>query len=148
LTTGSRLLLLLLIALALSACKSREQADRASLDAALAARIQAIPAADPAKYRALRESRAWRNPYLIVKPNGVALLDVDNSLERYINPDDLVRELSQLPPSAWPYGRVVAVTESGIVGSEEDKARIRKNRAIVAGTLESLHVAINWIPSA
>jgi hypothetical protein len=148
LTIGLRLALLLLIVFAFASCRSREVADRAALEAAAAARIQAIPAADPQKYRDLREFKAWRNPYLIVKPNGVALLDVDNNLERYINPNDLTQVLAQLPPSAWPYGRVVAVTESGLLGSEDEKAQMRKNRAIVAGTLESVHVLINWIPSA
>lgn len=146
-TTGSRLIVLLLIVSTLTACKPRQAVDRASLEADAAARIQAIPAADPATYRDLRDSRTWRNPYLIVKPNGVALLDVDNSLERYVDPNDLIQALAQLPPSAWPYGRVVAVAESGASASEDDRARIRKNRAIVAGTLEGMHVLINWIPS-
>ena len=145
---GLRLFPLLLIALLLGSCKSRETPDRAAMEAAAEAQIQAIPPADPAKYGAQQESKAWRNPYLIVKPNGIALLDVDNSLERYINPNDLIQVLAQLPPSAWPYGRVVAVTESGVSSSEEDKAQVRKNRAIVAGTLQSAHVVINWIPSA
>lgn len=143
----ARLMVSLLITLALVSCTSRK-GDPAASEADASARIQAIPAAEPQKYHDVRESKAWRNPYLIVKPDGVALLDVSNNEERYINPNDLIQVLAQLPPSAWPYGRVVAVAESGIIGSDQDKAQVRKNRAIVAGTLETVHVAINWIPSA
>jgi len=42
---------------------------------------------------------------------------------------------------------VVAVTENAVKVAGDD-VPIRKNRAIVAGTLESLHVLIRWIPSA
>lgn len=136
-----------LIPLAFVSCTSKK-VDPAALEADAAARIQAIPAAEAQKYHDVRESKAWRNPYLIVKPDGVALLDVSNNEERYINPDELTQVLAQLPPTAWPYGRVVAVAESGVASSDDDKARVRRNRAIVAGTLESVHVAINWIPSA
>jgi hypothetical protein len=144
----SRLLLPLLITLACISCTSHKQKDPAALEAEAAARIDAIPPPDPQRFRDVRSSKAWRNPYLIVKPDGVALLDVNNNEERYVDPDELTQVLAQLPASAWPYGRVVAVTEVGILGSEDDKSRIRKNRAIVAGTLEGIHVLINWIPSA
>jgi len=40
------------------------------------------------------------------------------------------------------------VTENGVRGSADDDVKIRTNRAIVAGTLESMHVLINWVPSA
>jgi hypothetical protein len=143
----ARLVVSLLITLAFISCTSRK-GDPAASEADASARVQAIPAAEPQKYHDVRESKAWRNPYLIVKPDGVALLDVSNNEERYINPNELIQVLAQLPPTAWPYGRVVAVAESGVAISDDDKARIRKNRAIVAGTLETVHVAINWIPSA
>jgi hypothetical protein len=35
-----------------------------------------------------------------------------------------------------------------LAGSANDDVKIRANRAIVAGTLESMHVLINWVPSA
>ena len=79
----------------------------------------------------------------------MALLDPDNHLERILKPGDLTQALGNLPPSAWPYGRVVAVSESGArSGTADDNVKIRTNRALVAGTLESMHVLINWIPSA
>ena len=53
----------------------------------------------------------------------------------------------QAIPAADPYGRVVAVQENS-VSSEPERVLIRRNRAIVAGTLEGLHVLINWVPSS
>jgi hypothetical protein len=142
------LVVTLLLPLGLAACSAHSAPDPAAQEAAAATRIQAIPAADPAKFHDIHVTKSWKNPYLIVKPEGVALLDVANNEEHIMHPDELTRKLAQLPDSAWPYGRVVAVTEVAAAGSDHDKAEIRKNKAIVAGTLEGMHVAINWIPAA
>jgi len=112
------------------------------------ARLQQIPAADPQKYAGMRDMKAWRNPYLIVRVDGVALLDATNNEQQIVNPDKLSDALAKLPVSAWPYGRVVAIQEIGVATSEDDKAKLRKNRALVAGALESMQVLINWVPSA
>ncbi|HKS72803.1 MAG TPA: hypothetical protein VJQ82_06360 [Terriglobales bacterium] len=143
----ARPLLLAILTLGLVACSAHNTPDPASQEATAAARIEKIPAADPAKYHRANGVKSWRNPYLIVKPEGVALLDVANNEEHIMKPAELTQKLAQLPDSAWPYGRVVAVTENP-VSSDHDKVEIRKNKAIVAGTLESMHVEINWIPSA
>jgi hypothetical protein len=142
------LVVTLLLTLGLAACSAHSAPDPAAVEAAASARIQAIPAADPGKFHDAHITKSWKNPYLIVKADGVALLDVANNEEHIMNPDELTRKLAQLPDTAWPYGRVVAVTESTPNGSDHDKAEIRKNKAIVAGTLEGMHVAINWIPAA
>jgi hypothetical protein len=110
-------------------------------------RIQQIQAADPQKYAAMRDMKAWRNPYLIVRIDGVGLLDVSNNEQQIVDPDKLSAALAKLPGSAWPYGRVVAIQEISTTASEDDKARLRKNRALVAGTLESMQVLIDWVPS-
>jgi len=91
--------------------------------------------------------KAWRNPYLVVRVDGVGLLDVSNNEQQIVDPDKLSAAMAKLPGSAWPYGRVVAIQEIGTAGSDEDKAKLRKNRALVAGTLESMQVLINWVPS-
>jgi hypothetical protein len=112
------------------------------------ARIQQIPLADPQKYGGMRDMKAWRNPYLIIRVDGVGLLDVANNEQQIVNPDKLSDALAMLPASAWPYGRVVAIQEISVANSAEDKAKLRKNRALVAGALESMQVLINWVPSA
>lgn len=107
-------------------------------------RIQAIPPADAKKYREA-DYRSWRNPYLIIRADGVGLLDSDNNEVRIVKPEELTQALGNLPPSAWPYGRVVAVTETGVRASGDD-VLIRKNRGIVLGTLEGMHVLVSIGP--
>jgi len=112
------------------------------------ARIQQIPLADPQKYAAMRDMKGWRNPYLIVRVDGVGLLDASNNEQQIVDPDKLLEVLGKLPSSAWPYGRVVAIQEAAGASADADKAQLRKNRALVAGTLESVQVVIQWVPSA
>lgn len=112
-------------------------------------RIEALPPADAQKVSGVREMKNWKNPYLIIRVDGVGLLDPANNEQKILTPDQLLPALGELPSSAWPYGRVVAVAENAPAGSSEaDKAQLRRNRALVAGTLENLHVVINWVPSA
>lgn len=131
----------------LISCAAPKTPDAAALEASATARILAVPPASE-KYRTMADRKGWRNPYLILRPDGVALLDPDNHLERILKPGELTQALGNLPLSAWPYGRVVAVTEVTLRNSPDDDVKIRKNRALVAGTLESMQVLINWIPSA
>jgi hypothetical protein len=142
-----RLAVLATLAVLLASCSAPQGPDTAALEASAAARILAIPPASPEKYRGMIDMKGWQNPYLIIKADGVALLDAGNHEERLLKPAEVTQALAKLPQSAWPYGRVVAVTEGGARAAGDD-VPIRKNRAIVAGTLESLHVLINWIPSA
>jgi hypothetical protein len=145
----SRLALIAAAVVVLASCSAPKTPDPAALEASATARILAIPPATPEKYRGMTDMKGWRNPYLIVRADGVGLLDPDNHLERILKPGELTQALGNLPPSAWPYGRVVALSESGVrSGAADDTVKIRTNRALVAGTLESMHVLINWIPSA
>jgi hypothetical protein len=88
----------------------------------------------------------WRNPYLIVRSDGVALLDVADSAEIILKPDELLPALAELPASDWPYGRVVAAAESGS-HSDQDGTAIRRNKGIIGGMLEGAHIAVKWVPS-
>jgi len=109
--------------------------------------LQAIPPADSAKYKHIQDMKKWRNPYLIVRADGVALLDVADSAEIVMKPDELLPALAKLPASNWPYGRVVAAV-AGVVGSEQDKVAIRRNKGIVGGLLQGAHIAVEWVPGA
>ena len=110
--------------------------------------LQAIPAANAAQVERIRDMKTWRNPYLIIRPDGVALLDVADSAEIRLKPPELLPALAALPVSNWPYGRVVAAAENTAKASEQDRVAIRRNKGIVGGILESAHVAIKWVPSA
>jgi hypothetical protein len=89
--------------------------------------------------------RKWRNPYLIVRNDGVGLLDPADNAEIVLKPEELLTALARLPSSAWPYGRVVAVAENAGTNSEPDRIAIRRNKGIVGGILEGAHVAIEWV---
>lgn len=110
--------------------------------------LQAIPPADSAKYLHIQDMKKWRNPYLIVRADGVALFDVADSAEIILKPDELLPALAKLPASNWPYGRVVAAAEAGLSGSEQDRVAIRRNKGIVGGILQGAHIAVDWVPPA
>ncbi len=110
--------------------------------------LQAIPAANPAKYEHIENMKNWRNPYLIVRADGVALFDVADSAEIVMKPEELLPALAKLPASNWRYGRVVAAAEASVTGSEQDRVAIRRNKGIVGGLLQGAHVAVEWVPSA
>jgi hypothetical protein len=113
-----------IICFLLTGCSRQEP--QAAPDAV--SQLQAVAPADPAKFPVLQESKHWSNPYLVVRPAAVGLLtDV----------------------AAWPYGRAVAIlVDAKATSSEQDKIALRRNRGIVAGELQSAHVAISWIPSS
>jgi len=91
----------------------------------------------------------WRNPYLIIRRDGVALFDVADSAEIILKPDELLAALAKLPASNWPYGRVVAAAEAGVQGaSEQDKVAIRRNKGIVGGLLRGAQIVVDWVPTA
>jgi len=109
--------------------------------------LQAIPPADASRYERIQDMKNWRNPYLIVRTDGMALLDSADSAEIILKPDELLPALARLPASNWPYGRVVAAAENGARSSEQDGVAIRRNRGIVGGMLAGAHVAIKWVPA-
>lgn len=110
--------------------------------------LQAIPSADAAKYEHIQDMKNWRNPYLIVRTDSVALLDSADSAEIILKTDDLLPALARLPASNWPYGRVVAAAENGARASEQDGIAIRRNKGIVGGMLATAHIAVRWVPAA
>ncbi len=138
-----RLILCLLLASGLLGCSQQSRPKKPSASAIL----QAIPAADPATYDHIQNTRNWRNPYLIVRADGVALLDTADSAEIILKPEEVIGALAKLPRSNWPYGRVVAATET-TASSDQDGIAIRRNKGLVGGFLEETNVAIKWVPGA
>jgi len=108
--------------------------------------LQAIPAAQSSMYDAVN-MKQWRNPYLIVRADGVALLDAPDNAEIILKPDQLLPTLATLPRTDWPYGRVVAATEITHSVSDQDGVAIRRNKGIVGGILQGAHIAVKWVPS-
>jgi hypothetical protein len=137
----------LMMSLALPAC-SRQNAPPPPPNAATL--LEAIPAADSAKYpssSSQRSNKHWGNPYLVIRVDAVGLLtSVAANEEQILKPEEVLNALARLPAPAWPYGRAVAILVDEKPGaSEADKIAIRRSRGIVAGDLEGAQVAINWI---
>jgi hypothetical protein len=136
--------LILLLGISLVACSQQNATKPPAPEVVL----QAIPAANIAQFERIHDMKTWRNPYLIVRRDDVALLDVADSAEILLKPAELLPALAALPASNWPYGRVVAAAENSARASEQDSVAIRRNKGIVGGILQSAHIAIKWVPSA
>lgn len=95
-----------------------------------------IPPPDRARYKAVRDPRDWRNPYLLASATGFELTSASSPKPRAVSLKDLRRELTDLPISDWPYGRVVVVQSPSIVPG--DAAWIEAMRRNVDGALEIL----------
>lgn len=130
---------------ALVACSKPAQPEPAQ--ASQAASLDSIPAPDPSKYPVVRDMAHWQNPYLVVREDGIGLVDLANSEIHLLKPEEVPGKLVSLPPSAWPYGRVVLVAE-GVPKdpTEQTKADVRKNRGLLLGTLKELDVRYRETP--
>jgi hypothetical protein len=109
--------------------------------------LERIPVADPSKYPTISNMVAWQNPYLVVREDGIGFVDLSNREIHILKPEEIPAELVSLPSEAWPYGRVVLVTEAiPNDASEQTKANLRKNRALLLGTLKELDVQFREPP--
>ena len=131
----------LLLILSLIACTSQAPVTAS----APANPLQAIPAADPAKYENIRDMKTWRNPYIIVRADGVVLFDSADNAEIVLKTDELVPALAKLPSANWPYGRVVAAAEPGARSSEQEAVAIRRNKGVVGGLLHEAGIDVRWV---
>jgi hypothetical protein len=130
---------------ALGACSKPPQT--ATTGTPQPARLESIPPPDPLKYPGPRAKTGWRNPYLMVREDGIGFVDLANHEIHILKPDEIPAELVSLPSSAWPYGRVVLVGEEVPKdASEQRKVDLRKNRALLLGTLKELDVQFQEAP--
>jgi hypothetical protein len=109
--------------------------------------LESIPAPDPSKYPNFSDLTGWKNPYLVVREDGIGFVDLSNREIRVLKQEEIPAELVALPSSAWPYGRVVLVAQAVPKNpSEQAKADLRKNRALLLGTLKELDVQVREAP--
>jgi len=109
--------------------------------------LESIPAPDPSKYPPFTNMGGWKNPYFVVREDGIGLVDLSNREIHLLKPEEIPAELVSLPASAWPYGRVVLVTEAVPKNpTQETKTDLRKNRALLLGTLQQLDVQVREAP--
>jgi hypothetical protein len=109
--------------------------------------LERIPTADSSKYPTLSNMKDWQNPYLVVRDDGIGLVDLSNREIHVLKPEEVPAELVSLPLSAWPYGRVVLVTQAAPKNaSDQTKEELRKNRGLLLGTLRELDVEVHESP--
>jgi hypothetical protein len=141
------LLGIVLLSAALSPACSKHNSQPAPDPATL---LKSITPADPAKLPSFESKKHWSNPYLVVRPENIGLLtDATSNEEQLLKPEEVLNALAQLPKTAWPYGRAVAVlVDDKSAASDQEKVALRRNRGIVAGELESAQVTIDWVPTS
>jgi hypothetical protein len=107
-----------------------------------------IGPANPARYKSIRDAKDWRNPYLVIRGDGIDVIAKGLPSGRlHVAAGDLQRTLVDLPVAAWPYGRVVAVQEPGLRGvRDEQPIAVNRNRALAI--LKTLKVVADRWPSA
>ena len=136
-----------LLASLVACSKPPEAAPSAATEAPKTTGLESIPDADPSKYPPFLDMSGWKNPYFVVRDDGIGFVDLSNREVRILKPEEIPAELVSLGSSAWPYGRVVLVTEAKPkIPSDQAKAEVRKNRGLLAGTLKELDVQIKEVP--
>ncbi|MGA7295657.1 MAG: hypothetical protein WBW53_14915 [Terriglobales bacterium] len=109
--------------------------------------LERIPPPDPSKYPPFSDLSGWKNPYFVVREDGIGMVDLSNREIHILTPEEIPAELATLPESAWPYGRVALVTEAVPKdANDQTKAELRKNRALLLGTLQELDVQYHEAP--
>jgi hypothetical protein len=106
-----------------------------------------IPKPDPNKYQVIRDGKDWRNPYLVVRPEGIEIYRITPPAQG-VPVESVLDILKHLPDSAWPYGLVVVVSDVGVLSSRKDVPRINANRSKLMKTLKRQGIAVELWPSA
>jgi len=104
-----------------------------------------IPKPDPKKYHSVQDAKDWKNPYLIVRRDGIEIVGM-TPVGRAITVESVPAVLERLPASAWPYGLVVAVQDIGILSGKTDLAHIEANRTKLLNLLKELGIAVDRWP--
>lgn len=109
-----------------------------------------IGPASPQRYKSIHDAKKWQNPILVIRADGIQVISKSlPSGERTVSPSDLRRTLIDLPLTAWPYGRVVAVQDIGLHPADlSDGPAITNNRNLTVAILKTLEIAVEGWPSA
>jgi hypothetical protein len=140
--------LIVVLLVSLTACSKPESpAPQATTEAPLPTGLERIPEPDTSKYPKFHDMGEWKNPQLVVREDGIGLVDLENHEVHILKIEQVEAELVSLPISAWPYGRAVLLSQAAPKDkSDEAKARLRENRGLLVGTLKNLQVQIREAP--
>jgi hypothetical protein len=109
--------------------------------------LERIPVPDPSKFPTLNNMASWQNPYLVIREDGIGFVDLSNHEIHILKQEEIPAELVSLSTTAWPYGRIVMVAQAlPKDASDQTKADVRKNRALLLGTLKELDVQVREAP--
>jgi len=129
------------------------------------AQLGQIPLPTKSLYIDVREPAQWHNPFLAVGPDTISLRvlvgdentnpggqssllrpEAARRQELQLRPDDLDKAIVAIPPSAWHYGRVVAIAESPQT-TPADRAKVRRNVEFAIRRLNDLGIVVEEWPS-
>jgi hypothetical protein len=129
-------------------CKSpqtKHSDDSAHRSRTVAEFIDEIPPAQTTKYAGIVSN--WPNPSLIVSHEGVWIV-LSNAPARRVPPKDVIPILLDSSKSDWPYGRVVWLSQVGVVASKSDAVENRRATVELQHDLEAVGIKVELIPSA
>jgi hypothetical protein len=128
------------------------------------AQLAAIPLPTKSLYVDVREPSAWTNPFISVGTDMMSLrilmADANTSdigegtmlrptaarrQEVQLRPSELASAVIAIPPSAWPYGRVIAIVEAP--AERKDRPKVRRNVEAAIQQLNDLGIVVEEWPS-
>ncbi|WP_420237645.1 hypothetical protein ACOBR2_18910 [Telmatobacter bradus] len=113
--------------------------------------LQQIPLPTKSLYIDIHEASAWTNPFLSVGSDAITLRTSEGApsarhQDQQIQLVDLARAMASLPPSAWRYGRVVAVAEAPQVNTKA-LPKVRRNVEAAIQQLNDLGIVVQDWPA-
>jgi hypothetical protein len=128
------------------------------------AQLAVIPLPTKSMYINVHEPSEWANPFLSVGADTITLrimqADANPSSvgagtmlrpaaarrqELQLRPDDLAKAVVTIPPSAWRYGRVIAIAEAS--APPQDRPKVRRNVEDAIQQLNDLGVVVDEWPA-
>ena len=142
--------------------EQKAQATATALDSERA-QLALIPLPTKSMYVDVHEPASWANPFISVGTDAISLritfADANPSTvgegtmlrpaaarrqETQLRPGDLAEAIAAIPPSAWRYGRVIAVAEGA--AAAKDRPRVRRNVEAAIQQLNDLGVVVEEWP--
>ena len=93
-------------------------------------------------------SRQWPNPSIEISDHVISVIWGGRRQQyKTMQPEEVEGFMVRLPVSAWPYGRIIEVSESALHsgGNTEMNYRVR-SRTLVEAAMKRLHVTVQLGP--
>ncbi len=162
--TRTSVLFLALAAVSLNGCHNQvvsgaqAKAEQRAHAAEQRQQLEQIPPPSKNRYMTVHSFDTWENPYITVQPDmlTIHIMLADQNPAAFgsggmlrptgarrqdvnVTLDGLSEAMSAVPPSSWPYGRVVAVEEAHQTPGKQEPT-IRRNLETTVGTLNDLGI--------